>query len=521
MTLHQPFSPAPADPGLDRIIKVAILAVGGQGGGVLTSWIEDLARRGGYVAQATSVAGVAQRTGATVYYIEMAPDSGTAPVFALAPSAGDVDVMIAAEMMEAGRSIQRGFVTPDRTVLIASTHRALAVSEKMVPGDGIASSDEVMAAAEIAARQLVAADFDRLAIAKGSVISASLFGALAGSGALPFPRAAFEDAIRAGGKGVEASLRAFGAGFDAASAPSVPAAPDNDAPARQVADSPAGPAALRARWQDLAARVAALPAPVAAMARHGLRKVVDFQDLDYGAEYLARLEEVLARDEAAQDWLLTAEAAKYIANAMAYDDVIRVADLKTRPARMSRIRDEMRVSGDNLMHLTEFMHPRAEEIAGMMPAGLGRRIQGSARAMKWLDRLFGHGRRLRSDGMIGFALLHLLGGMRGWRLRSLRHAQEQHHLNLWLGRALSLRAADYALAVEMIRCRRLIKGYSDTHGRGISKFDRVTAAADSLTGRADAADWIRRLREAALMDEEGQALDEALMTIRGFTRPAT
>ncbi|MFD1807886.1 hypothetical protein ACFSHQ_06180 [Gemmobacter lanyuensis] len=117
------------------------------------------------------------------------------------PAQGDVDIMIAAEMMEAGRSIQRGFVTPDRTVLIASTHRALAVSEKMVPGDGIASSDEVMAAAEIAARRFIAADFDTLAIRNGSVISASLFGALAGSGALPFPREAFEAAIRSGARG--------------------------------------------------------------------------------------------------------------------------------------------------------------------------------------------------------------------------------------------------------------------------------------------------------------------------------
>ena len=68
----------------------------------------------------------------------------------------------------------------------------------MVPGDGIASSDEVMAAAEIAARRVIAADFDALAIAQGSVISASLFGALAGSGALPFPREAFEAAIQGG-----------------------------------------------------------------------------------------------------------------------------------------------------------------------------------------------------------------------------------------------------------------------------------------------------------------------------------
>ncbi|TIT71553.1 MAG: hypothetical protein E5W56_21715, partial [Mesorhizobium sp.] len=95
-----------------------------------------------YIAQSTSVAGVAQRTGATIYYIEMARDTGRLPVFALSPSQGDVDILIAAELMEAGRAIIRGFVTPERTTLIASSHRIAAVSEKIEPGDGRASSEK-------------------------------------------------------------------------------------------------------------------------------------------------------------------------------------------------------------------------------------------------------------------------------------------------------------------------------------------------------------------------------------------
>ena len=90
MTLHS----APMDPNLSQIIKLAVLAVGGQGGGVLTGWIEEVARAHGYAAQATSVAGVSQRTGATVYYVEMAPASGGVPIFSLMPAAGDVDIMI-------------------------------------------------------------------------------------------------------------------------------------------------------------------------------------------------------------------------------------------------------------------------------------------------------------------------------------------------------------------------------------------------------------------------------------------
>ena len=177
MTIQESLAPRLSDNVRDErlgdIIKLAVLAVGGQGGGVLGGWIEALARANGYVAQATSVAGVAQRTGATVYYIEMAPRSDRAPVFSLMPAAGDVDIMVAAEMMEAGRAILRGFVTPDRTVLIASTHRALAVSEKMVPGDGIANADEVRAAIGVAAKQSVLFDMDRVAIENGSVISAA------------------------------------------------------------------------------------------------------------------------------------------------------------------------------------------------------------------------------------------------------------------------------------------------------------------------------------------------------------
>ena len=521
MTLHETLAARSPDPRLSGIIKLAIMAVGGQGGGVLTGWIESVARQNGYAAQATSVAGVSQRTGATVYYIEMAPADAGVPVFSLMPAAGDVDIMIAAEMMEAGRAIIRGFVTPDRTTLIASTHRALAVSEKMQPGDGIAASDEVMAAAEVAARQIIMADYEALAVQHGSVISASLFGALAASGALPFPRTAFEAAIRAGGKAVDGSLQAFDAAFAATSGgDSGGACGAGSAPRATVVADPAGvqgPPRLLAAWQGLVNRAGALPIDVVAMALPGLQKVVDFQDAAYGAAYLARVEAVLALDDPARGYALTREAAKYIANAMAYDDVIRVADLKTRGPRFARIRHEMQVRADHVLHLTEFMHPRAEEIAGMLPARLGARVLNDPKWMARLDRWFNKGRRLRTDGILAYGALYLLGGMQRWRLRTLRHAQERAHLDAWLARALACRAANYDLAVEVIRCRRLVKGYSDTHARGMSKFDQVLAVVDEIATRPDAADWARRLREAALLDEEGKALQGAIATIRSFT----
>ena len=509
----------PHDPALDQIIKLAVMAVGGQGGGVLTNWIEDCAHRNGYVVQATSVAGVAQRTGATIYYMEMAPAQERPPVFSLLPAAGDVDILVAAEMMEAGRAIMRGFVTPDRTTLIASSHRALAVSEKMVPGDGIADSQEVVAAAEIAAQRFIAFDMEKMAVDAGSMISASLFGALAGSGALPFGRDSFEAAIKASGRGVEASLRAFAAGFEGAAGGRIEI-PMSGQVKTADAGRPLGPEKLLGQWNALEARALALPAAVRDMALTGLRAVVDFQDLDYGRDYLDRLDKVLAEDEAARNHELTLEAAKYVAKAMAYDDVFRVADLKTRGSRFARVRTEIAPATGAQMKLTEFMHPRAEEIVGMMPAGLGRRLSASERAMRMIDRMVNKGRRLRTDRLLPFAQLYVLGGLRKYRRGTLRHAVENEHLENWLDLALAYRRIDYALGVETLRNRRLVKGYSDTHARGLSKFDRVMDGVALLAGRDDAAHWCRLLREAALADEKGDQLEGALKTVRSFAGQA-
>src|SRR5258708_19100971 len=218
-----------------RPITIAVVALGGEGGGVLADWIVDLANHGGYLAQATSVPGVAQRTGATVYYVELFPRTaaqaaGRDPVLALMPVPGDVDVVLASELMEAARAVERGFVTPDKTLLIASTHRVFAMTEKIALADGREDAAALLAACRDAAHELVAFDMAALADATGSVLSAVLFGALAGSGALPFTRTAIEPAIRRGQVGVNSSLAAFAAGFDAADNPEAPPAPAPGAP---------------------------------------------------------------------------------------------------------------------------------------------------------------------------------------------------------------------------------------------------------------------------------------------------
>lgn len=497
-----------------RPITIAVLALGGQGGGVLVDWIIDLAEQGGHLAQATSVAGVAQRTGATIYYIELVPRSdlpsdGRLPVLAQMPVPGEVDIVIASELMEAGRAVQRGLVTPARTTMIASSHRTYAPDEKTVPGSGVADSVTVLEVIRAQARRFVHGDMQALAVAQGSVISASLFGALAGSDALPFAQEAFEATVRRAGVGVEASLRALRAAAELARQPAPTATPVDP---MYTAPRPLPAHAASRALQPLVDRIRRVfPEAAWPMLGAGLARVTEYQDVDYGSEYLDRMEAVLAWDRqsggAARNHELTVEAARQVAVAMTYEDVSRVADLKTRAERFARVRAEVGAGAGEVVQTEEYFHPRFEEVCATLPARLGHWIESSPRLRAWLEPRIDRGRRLHPGTITGHLQLRAVAGMRRWRRGSLRDQRERAHLDEWLAAVRRTATSNPALALEMVRCRRLIKGYSDTHARGSGRFERLMTAAQLLAPRADAAAALASLRDAALLDASGQALE--------------
>jgi len=527
----------PAADGPARAISVAILAMGGEGGGVLADWVVDLGESNGFVAQATSVPGVAQRTGATIYYVELFPEAaaraaGAEPVLALMPTPGEVDVVLASELMEAGRAIQRGLVTPDRTTLVASTHRVYSMTEKTAMGDGRVDADALLAAGRGAARRLVTADFARLAEEARSVISASLFGALAGAGALPFARAQFEAAIRQGGVGVEASLRAFAAGFDAAGAALAAPAPDVVGPVETGATGATGATGvggtaaasprtrLGPRLRALDARIAAdFPPAAHEVLRAGVLRLADWQDERHAADYLDRLAPVRALDarspaiDGEAPHALLSETARHLALWMSYEDTVRVADLKTRRSRFERVAAEVRLADGQLLDIGEFLHPRVDEIADTLPAPLGRRLLASPRLRSLVGRFTREGRVVQTSSIRGFALLYAVAALRRIRRRSLRFEVETARIGAWLARIEAIAPRDPALALEVARCQRLVKGYGDTHARGWRNFEGLMRALDALPPGSLGAGGLRELRDAALADEGGASLAAALARI--------
>ncbi|MDX3906803.1 MAG: indolepyruvate oxidoreductase subunit beta family protein [Pigmentiphaga sp.] len=535
---------APARP---RAITIAILAMGGEGGGVLADWLVDMAENKGYLAQTTSVPGVAQRTGATVYYVEMFPESGvppgSAPVLALSPVPGEVDVVIASELMEAGRALQRGLVSEDRTTLVASTHRVYSMTERTAMGDERVDSAALLEGGRAASRCFVAADFNRIAEEAGSPISPVLYGALAATGALPFPRESFEEAIRRGGIGVQASLRAFAAGYDAAAA-AVPVAPAAEpvlqehtvrratapipsagpVPASAApAAAPAAPGGGNGLPADVGPRLAALrerlvrefPEACHAILRAGLIRTADYQDIAYAGEYLDRLGPLrdALPDRSPASLEVLAETARHLALWMTYEDVARVADLKTRAARFDRVAAEVRLAPAQQLEINEFMHPRLEELADAMPAWLGRWMMSSSVARACVGPFTRKGRVVRTSSLSGYLLLYAVGALRGIRRSSLRYAVERERMQAWLAQIASLVPARPELALEVARAQRLIKGYGDTHVRGWGNFERIMSVLPRLKESPDGHLTLQSLVKAALSDDTGRTLEQKLATI--------
>ena len=497
-----------------RSITIAILAMGGEGGGVLADWLVDLAEQNGYYAQTTSVPGVAQRTGATVYYLEMFPESATPagcmPVMALSPVPGEVDVVIASELMEAGRALQRGLVSAERTTFVASTHRVYSMTERTAMGDGRVSSDKLLAGARAAARQFISADFAQLAEDTGSLISPSLYGALAATGRLPFSREQFEATIRRGGVGVNASLKAFAAGFAVAQASAMPAVAAASGP------SPAHIPAVGARLAGLAARIQQhFPPACHVTLAAGIVRLADYQDVAYADSYLNRLQPLLARlpDDAALAADLLDDTARHLALWMSYEDTVRVADLKTRRSRFARVGGEVNLSNKQQLDIHEFLHPRMEEIADTLPAALGRWLLATPWAQACVAPFTRKGRIVQTSSIRGYLLLYAVAALRPLRPGSLRFQVEQQRIGEWLARIENLASAQPALALEVARAQRLVKGYGDTHARGWQSFQRLMTKMPQLQAMPQGHKTLQALSQAALTDDSGLALEQMLATV--------
>jgi indolepyruvate ferredoxin oxidoreductase beta subunit len=508
-------------------ITLLVCALGGEGGGVLTEWLVDVARHAGYAAQSTSIPGVAQRTGATTYYLEVFPVplaelGGRRPVFSLSPVPGALDAIVSSELLETARQIGNGMSTPQRTLVISSSGRTLTTAERMQLGDGRADSSRLLDLVKSFSREHHVFDMGAVARDAGTVVSAVMLGAVAGSGLLPFPREAYEHVVGGGkapgqlGRMAAASLRGFAQAFEIVHSPRAQAAMVSRLLATTEQEAPAA--------QALPADVAQqFPPAVQGMLALGHARVLDYQDEAYARLYVERLRQVLDAERAAdpagaRGFAVTAEMARWLALWMAFDDIVRVAELKSRGSRAQRVRREVRAGEQDIVKVYDHFKPGTPEFAALLPPALAHRLTAwdRRRPTPWALPL-----KVGSHSVFGMASLRLLASLRWLRRRGSRFAEEQALIQRWLAAVVAGTRADWRLGHEIALCGRLIKGYGSTNERGKKNLLHVIDHLAALPGAAPAAraEAIAAAREAALADDAGKALDAALVRHGAPARP--
>jgi indolepyruvate ferredoxin oxidoreductase beta subunit len=463
-------------------ITLLVCALGGEGGGVLTEWLVNVARRAGYAAQATSIPGVAQRTGATTYYIEVFPVpiaelGGRKPVFSLNPVPGALDAIVSSELLETARQISNGMASRDRSLVITSSSRALTTQERMQLGDGRASEADLLKLVGEFSRAHRVFDMGAMAKGAGTIVSAVMLGAIAGSGIFPFKREDYEAVIGESGGGANASLKGFVAAHDLCRA----ASKDSQPP-------------VEPRVTD-----------IVSLAK---QRLVEYQGQAYAVLYEQRLSKV--RQAEGRDGGITQETARWLALWMAFDDIVRVADLKSRASRWDRVRREVKAKDGELLRVYDHFKPGAPEFAAMLPTSLANRVA----RQTWSLPL-----KLGVHTVTGMLALRLLASLKWLRPLGSRYAVEQQMIDRWLAAIVEGTLRNPQLGLEIARCGRLIKGYGTTNERGKANLLHVIDQLAPMPDAAAAASAIADARSAALTDEAGKALDATLVQHGAEPRP--
>ena len=495
-----------------RSCNLLISALGGEGGGVLTAWVVQAAQNVNRPVQATSIPGVAQRTGSTTYYIEVWPETwdqvaGRPPILSLSPAPGEVDILASTELMEAVRAMQAGLVTPQRTLVLASTARSYTMGEKIAQDDGRYDPAHLATALRGRAQGLTLLDLNAIAQDAGAPVNAVLCGLLAASGALPIPPDAFREAIRSEGKAEQANLRGFEAGLAAQTTDSAAGRGAGIATGPAGAGEPGGP--LPAPLAEAIARD--LPTGLQGLVEAGVRQMLDFQSPAYARLYLERL----GRFGGGGDEALLRTLARVLVQRMVYQDMFRVAQEKARPRRMAALRARAGAGPGDTLRVLEFFKPGFTEFCDILPVFLARRLvrlgQRRPGLTRWRKSL-----HLRTDTLWGFARLRLLAALRPLRPASWRYHQEQAAIGEWLDLVAAGLAVQPEVAREIAACGAMIKGYADTHARSSGAYRTIVdqVIGPLLAGGASAAPSpaaaIRAAREAAQGDPSGKALQSLL-----------
>ncbi len=443
-------------------VSILIAALGGEGGGVLMNWIVKSAREYECGVQATSVPGVAQRTGATSYYIELSHQSSKNKLktnFSLMPMAGRVDLVVASELLEAARMMEKGFISK-KTTLITSNSRIFTNLEKMHKSDGRYDSQTILEAAKQLSHRLITLDLHDIAIRHNTIISAPMFGALSAANILPW-NLEYSKKIISSEQNSKNNTLSF-----ASAAKIVLSGEETKIDEKVILEEKDNAIDFSLNYDGV------LPKDISLYTNLGYKRCIEFQNKNYGNLYILRVNfflKHLVKDDFT-NLKAVSESIRVLALWMTYEDIPRVASIKKSKLRFQSVKEELKLEPNQTYKIFDYFRPSAKEIKAILPSFLGNFVE---KIINILGKIFygKKGVRVVSNTISGFLILSLLSSLSLIRKYSSRYKAEQNAINNWMemmSKAFSY-SAQYAEALASLP--RLLKGYGDTWDVGIERYN--------------------------------------------------
>lgn len=254
-----------------------------------------------------------------------------------------------------------------------------------------------------------------------------------------------------------------------------------------------------------------LPAEMPETARlaavDGVKHLIDYQGPGYAQLYVGRLRRFVGRRNI--DDKVFADIARLMATRMAYDDAIRMAQLK-----LAETRKGPHVSSIDVRKL------HLDELMSLLPK------RGADPVIRVLDYL--GWRRLpvsmRFSTASGFRLrcLRILASLRRWRLSSLRYANERVWVERWLHMIDRSLAKQPAAVAAVVATAGMVQGYGAAYAQNLRDWnliiDRlVKPTFDGAIRCPDLSAAIAEVRAAVEHDPRQESLKRVIAGFRERT----
>lgn len=246
-----------------------------------------------------------------------------------------------------------------------------------------------------------------------------------------------------------------------------------------------------------------LPDVAARIVSDGIHLLTEYQGTDHAQLYVDRVRRFIGRPGV--DPAMLCEIARLMAKRMAYEDPIRIAQLKLAEL------------GEGKQPSVDIAKVRLDELIGALPAIAGEPVLDALDTIGWRHKRVSI--RFSNASRFGIRRLKLEAALKRWRLFSIRYAEERAWVERWLHMISRALIKQPEAVPAIIDTANMITGHGDPYRHGLADWHAIVDGLvkptfDGVLPLADLAGAIAEARAAAEPDRRQVALKRAITQIR-------